>query len=165
MDQDEKLKRHLIDLSRQASSRCSYTYSAFLSLPEQELFRSAAKDLAPVRTELFGGNELSERRIAVFGSEEDFGYREDPPVSVLRISPVSEKFGEELSHRDYLGAVLSLGIDRSLTGDIVVRGKTAFLYVLDSIRDYISENLTRTSGRSLSAGIFRSSFRNLRHSG
>ena len=143
MDREEKLKRHLMDLSRQALSRGMYTCSAFLSPAEQDLLLSVSKELAPVSHTLYGGGEFSERRIAIFGSEADFGYEEAPPVSVLKITPLNEKFGEELSHRDYLGAILNLGIDRSLTGDIIVRGKTAYLYVLDSIRGFIAENLTR----------------------
>ena len=38
---------------------------------------------------------------------------------MVKICPVNSKFAEELTHRDYLGAILNLGIDRSTTGDIL----------------------------------------------
>lgn len=45
------------------------------------------------------------------------------PIDCLRIEPKALKFSEELSHRDYLGALLNLGVDRSVIGDIVVQKK------------------------------------------
>ena len=38
----------------------------------------------------------------------------------MKIRPLQKKFSEALSHRDYLGAVLNLGIERSKIGDILV---------------------------------------------
>lgn len=55
-----------------------------------------------------------------------------------------KKFSEELTHRDYLGALMNLGISRTKTGDIIVQDKQAYLIVSESIADYICENLTRT---------------------
>ena len=54
-----------------------------------------------------------------------------------------KKFSEELTHRDYLGALMNLGISRTKTGDIIVQDKQAYLIVSESIADYICENLTR----------------------
>ena len=56
---------------------------------------------------------------------------------------MAEKFAEPLTHRDYLGALLNLGIERSLIGDIVVREKKAYVYCVDSIEAFLRENLTK----------------------
>ncbi|MBQ6096724.1 MAG: hypothetical protein IJK99_03150, partial [Bacteroidales bacterium] len=40
-------------------------------------------------------------------------------------------------------AILNLGIDRSLTGDILIRGKTAWLICLQNIADFLTDSLTR----------------------
>ena len=56
-----------------------------------------------------------------------------------------EKFGEELSHRDYLGALMNLGIERSTLGDIVMIGKHAYLFCTDKMAPYIIENLSQIS--------------------
>lgn len=63
-----------------------------------------------------------------------------------------KKFSEELTHRDYLGALMNLGISRTKTGDIIVQDKQAYLIVSESIADYICENLTRTVIQVLCAG-------------
>ena len=86
---------------------------------------------------------MSERRIIIFGAAGEIGYPFEIPVKVIEIMPRSEKFGEELSHRDYLGAVLNLGIERKLTGDIIVKGKRAWLFCMEQIAELICSELTR----------------------
>lgn len=71
---------------------------------------------------LTGGHESAERKILAAGSEEKSGPAE-PQVRVIAVRMKSEKYAEELTHRDYLGAILGLGIDRSLIGDILLREK------------------------------------------
>ena len=63
-----------------------------------------------------------------FGSERMFGYEEPFPISVLRIEPLINKFAEELGHRDYLGAVMNLGMERDVIGDILIRDKSAYMF-------------------------------------
>ncbi len=53
------------------------------------------------------------------------------------------KFADDLNHRDFLGALMNLGIKREMLGDILVTGKEACVFCRDSIADFIIENLTR----------------------
>ncbi|MBO4290253.1 MAG: hypothetical protein J5865_09185 [Lachnospiraceae bacterium] len=133
---------HIRDLARQAESRGTYTYSAFLSPAELSDILARERELIPVPFAVWGGSEAAERKLIGFGSETWFGYPPAWPICVIAIEPAAERFAEDLSHRDYLGALMSLGIERSLTGDIVIRGKNAWLYCLDLIADHICENLT-----------------------
>lgn len=48
-----------------------------------------------------------------------------------------------LSHRDFLGALISLGIDRSCIGDILVGEGTAVCYVKEEVYDYIVSQISR----------------------
>ncbi len=49
-----------------------------------------------------------------FGSYETLGYEEEFPITLIKISPLIEKYAESLSHRDYLGALMNLGIKREM---------------------------------------------------
>ena len=40
------------------------------------------------------------------------------PIDCIRLEPKAVKFSEDVTHRDYLGAILNLGVDRSVVGDI-----------------------------------------------
>ena len=142
MDADEMKLRHLADLCRRSEKTGLWVYSGFLSLAEQQAFRQASVSRG-LDFRFWGGSEWAERRILAAGSESLLGCPPDYPLRLLAIRPASEKYGEELTHRDYLGAVLNLGIDRELTGDILVQGKHAWMFCLDSAADLICEGLTR----------------------
>lgn len=143
MDQETVFQKHLLDLANQSYRQNIYTYTGFLSLAEQDAFYRMERELSFASCRLFGGGEGCERVMAEFGSEANFGYPGSFPIAILAVEPNAEKFAEELTHRDYLGAILNLGIERSLIGDIVIRGKHAWLYCVDSIAEYLCENLTR----------------------
>lgn len=65
------------------------------------------------------------------------------PISVLKIRPLQKKFSETLSHRDYLGAILNLGLERSKIGDIVVQDDFAILFVHQSLESFVQDELKR----------------------
>ena len=67
------------------------------------------------------------------------------PGTVIIIKNKS-KF-KTLYHKDYLGAILALGIDRDTIGDIIVQGDQAFVAVLKDILPFIENNLL-TIGRN-----------------
>lgn len=140
--EDDLFKKRIIDLGGQAERQRVYTSTRFLTPLEQSLFLSV-KNTLPVPASLEGGSDSSIRKIAVFGSEEEFGYAFESPLRILHIRPKAVKFAESLSHRDYLGAVMSLGIERDLTGDIIVKGTDAWMFVLKSIVPFLCENLTQ----------------------
>ena len=142
MNDEELLKNRYLDLAGRAASQYFYTYTRFLTPVEQSIFLSMRKDLFPVPARLHAKNDAAIRKILVFGSEEHCGCKWEDPIRILHIRPKAAKFAELLSHRDYLGAVMSLGIERELTGDIIVRGKEAWMYVMDTAVDFITESLT-----------------------
>ncbi len=141
-DDEQLLYKRLIELSNRAYQNNIYCFSDFLSLSQQEILYQAARDkaFAPIKYELFGGYENCERQMARFGSEADFGYEVDFPIKCIKVEPLAKKFAKEYTHRDYLGSLMSLGIDRKKFGDIFVDGMDAYMYVDDSTADYLLEN-------------------------
>ena len=152
------LEKRFIELSRTAYQRDIITYSDFLNLNEQNILHTLPKDKLYTRFVSFGGYDTAERQMAAFipdalylrwgkkeSEPEDICY----PFCVLKILPLNKKFAEELSHRDYLGAVLNLGIDRSKTGDILIDGDRALIFVHRDMADVISKELTRVRHTSV----------------
>ena len=80
-----------------------------------------------------GGYEFAERRLFVLNPGDD--------IRVKSVHIKSSGF-HTLSHKDFLGAVLGLGIERRCLGDIVVVADGAVIFVTDTIHEYIlgSEN-------------------------
>ena len=154
MTEDENiLKKRFAELSAASSANYYYEQTAFLNLNEQSILNSLTVSGKIKYVRLFGGYIDAERQIAIFGNEDEIGYECTPNIDIIKIAPVSEKFSEELTHRDYLGAVLSLGIKREMTGDILISGKTAFMFVISSISKYITENLNRIRHTDIKAEL------------
>ena len=101
---------------------------------------------------LFGGYENAERQIAVFGNEEEFGYSPSYPIVCILVSPLMQKFADDLTHRDFLGSVLGLGIKRETIGDIIIKNNTGYIFCLETIADFITENLKKVRHTSVKCG-------------
>lgn len=132
--------RHIMDLSSKAEREYVFTYTPFLNADEQSEIEFNKNSLAVYS--FWGGVEGTERNICRFGNPDELFYEEDFPLSLLKISPSNPKFSDELTHRDYLGAVMSLGIERENIGDIIIRNKDAYIFVLNKMSEYICSNLT-----------------------
>lgn len=138
--EEDMLKKRLIELSNLAYNRGFVTFSDFLNLNELNILHTIPKNMFPAGYETYGGYDLSERQMAAFLPDAlCFTY----PVKAVHISPVNKRFAESLTHRDYLGSLMNLGIERCKLGDILAGDDTAVLFAKDEIADYIAENLTR----------------------
>lgn len=138
---DAFLLDHLTDLSARSDAQNIYTFSDFLSPEEQSRLLNLRRQLTPFM--LFGGAQGTERNMARFGSETQFGFTQPFPIVCLKVSPLNVRFAETLTHRDYLGALMSLGIERSVIGDIVVKNTDCYLFCTERIAPYLLENLTK----------------------
>lgn len=143
MDEDKLFRARIKELAQASFRQNRYTFSHFLSVAELTELYDMAPLLEYVDYDTFGGNPCCERQMVRFGSERMFGYKEPFPISVLCIEPLMSKFAEELGHRDYLGAVMNLGIERDVVGDILIRDKSAYVFCMDNIAAYIRENLEK----------------------
>ncbi len=84
--------------------------------------------------------EESERRflaIKPFGISDELNF----PIELMVISNNS-KFSQ-ITHRDYLGTLTSLGVKRGLFGDLVIKGEDCYLPVADIIVDFVKSNLNK----------------------
>ena len=144
MTQDERFFiKHLTDLAEQSFKKSIYTFSGFLNLAEQDLMQRNKKEFHGIPFETNGGYPGCERVMVRFGSEENC-YGEDTfPIARIRVVPKNAKFSGELGHRDFLGALMNLGLERDRIGDIIVSGKEAEVFCVKEIAGFIIEKLDR----------------------
>ncbi len=150
--EEDMLKKRLVELSNYAYSRDRVVFSDFLNLNELNILHTIPKNMLPAGYKTYGGYELSERQMAAFLPDAlyyDYRY----PIKVIQFTPANRKFSEELTHRDYLGSLMNLGIERCKLGDIVVEECAAFLFAEEKIAEYITENLTRVRHTVVNAEI------------
>ena len=111
MENETLLKKRLAELSHRAFERGYTTYSTFLNLQEISILKSLKLDS---KYNLFGGYENADRCVAAFSNDEIYSY----PIVCIKIKPLQQKFSDKLTHRDFLGALMNLGIEREMLGDI-----------------------------------------------
>ncbi|MBR3302234.1 MAG: hypothetical protein IKI73_06195 [Firmicutes bacterium] len=172
--EDRILSAILRDKFRLCEKRCTATWTDFLTPAEAAEAEDICRGLCAgtdVEWSLEGGWEDAERRICMFRPAElwvdsaatpedqagasadcpDSGSAAELPICVLRIS--IPKGSPKLTHRDYLGSLLGLGIERAVTGDIFVREDGADAVVLSDMADYLAQNLVSVGRASVSCEV------------
>lgn len=165
MDQNSLLEGRFYDLSERAYNNDYLTHTTFLSASELNIFHSVLKasGSSPHKNEfngcpyiIYGGHEDADRNIVCFLPSyltvEDFIKSEKEKgdfIKCIHIAPLNNKFADSLSHRDFLGSLMNMGIDRSQIGDILVSQSGAYVFVLSDISDIITDELIRVKHTSV----------------
>lgn len=124
------------ELSDRAHTRQMPVYSEFLTVYAQEIL---CKTLAPTDFVLIGGYPDAERKIACFGAEA----ASCAPIDLVKIAPTAPKFADTLTHRDFLGSILALGLRRETVGDIVLHQNCGYVFCLPTAARCICAQLER----------------------
>lgn len=156
MDKDEQiLRRRLSDLANTAFNRGISIFSDFLNLNEQNIFFSMKNDLPMTKYFAYGGFTDTERKILCFCGDDTIMSPEDVqfPIACIRVVPLNKKFSDVLTHRDFLGAVMNLGIDRSKVGDILILENEGYLFCSLSISEFIVDQLVKVKHTMVSCSV------------
>ena len=113
----------LLELAASADRQGRCRFTPFLTPPEAELALAAAKR-AGVAAARQGGYPDAERTIVRFCPP----MVEEEPFPIATVE-VTWPHADAPEHRDLLGALMGLGVKRARTGDILLTGDHAFLFV------------------------------------
>ena len=150
---DGALDKRLNELALRAQHTGRVCATRFLE-PSTLAAVNAAASRAGLKVALWGGYEGAERCVAAFyaGDPPEAG---DWPVVALRLQ-WNAKFVNP-GHRDLLGAMMGLGIEREMTGDIAMGtyrdAPCAYLFALEEVADYIAANLDSAGRASLKVSV------------
>lgn len=139
-DEEKKLQKRFMDLANQAYNNDIFCFTNFLSMADVDILM---RSVDARQFELYGGAEGCERVIARFGNKEELGYEVPYPITVLKIEPLIAKFADNFTHRDFLGALMNLGIEREILGDIWLDGKTAYVFIIEAMADFVMQSLDK----------------------
>lgn len=145
---DDTFIRKMQDIFRLSEKYHTPRFSRFLDDAEQALLKKEGI-LGGI---LFGGYENAERRmLGVFPEWQE----PDEELFPLCVLSFGKKYERSLSHRDYLGTVLSLGIERNRIGDILVAEDGAYMFVSEDIAAFICDNVRKVAGCGVDISICR----------
>ena len=123
------IEKRFEELNERAYERGYNTFSDFLNIEEQSVLKSTYLPCV-----LFGGYPMAERVVAGFGDDLN---DEKFPIVCICVKPLMQKFADELSHRDFLGALM------------IVKDNCGYILCLEHIAPYICENLERVRHTSV----------------
>ena len=132
----EALLKRIDDLWRRCDKANIVTSTPFLTPAEQAAALQYARGLSGCRMLLHGGKPDCERRAAFFLPDwlEEGDFSPEGQISALAL----EAFYGTPGHRDYLGALLALGVRREWVGDIWIRGQQAWVFCLPSVAEQLA---------------------------
>ncbi len=140
-DNDELFCSRIEDLTSLCYTRQKPVFSQFLSEAKQALAQKVLQSIYFDNYIFFGGSENCERKmLGVFYNE--------PEQSAFPISAIEFKYRvcDKLTHRDFLGTLMSLGIERDTVGDILVENGRTVVFVKSELKDYIESQIFKIGG-------------------
>lgn len=152
-DELELLKKRFAELYGKADRGGYFTFTDFLGLAEQSALSELMTRFDRSAVLPFGGADGAERVMIRFGNSDEIGYDAPFPILCVKIEPLSQKFADKLSHRDFLGALMNLGIERSTLGDVVIRENVGYLFAKEDIAEFITRELSKVKRTDVKASI------------
>ncbi|WP_324823996.1 RNA-binding protein [Sinanaerobacter sp. ZZT-01] len=156
--EDQILIAGIKDKICQCNEQYRMTYSLFFDTRQRNIIESYCKDLKVFHYVLYGGYEDAERNIILFLPDyvllkENNGiinyFKTNPEDNPLALLHITYEGHRELTHRDYLGSVLSLGIKREKIGDILVREKGCDIITFKDIANFLVLNFEKAANMRL----------------
>ena len=163
--EDSFLLSQIEDRIRQCEEHYMITTTGFLDMRQRTLAESLCRKHRGLRYAFYGGYGDAERRMAVFfpeyvelpgagAGEAEAGRRdeglgeaaarffqenpEDDPLTVVRaVAPSGAAVSRKLTHRDYLGSLVGLGLKREMIGDILVRPDGTDILAAKEIEEFL----------------------------
>ena len=147
-DEEKTLLAALLDKQDAAQNRGVPASSKFLS-PEMQVI--AGRMLEHIKADfiLYGGSRGAERAVVCFlpeWADESHLTGDESPVAAIK---ATFKTDRELSHRDFLGSLMGLGLQREAVGDILLLDGCCYIAVLREVAPFVLQNMTSAGRVSL----------------
>lgn len=149
LKQDSYLKSNIANMISFARNKRGCKFTSFLDERQQMLSNEVLRHERWKHFSFYGGANGCERcMLAVFSPEYECCAELFPlkPIAVA----YSEKAGKKLSHRDFLGALMSIQIKRETVGDMFIENELAIIFVKEDIAEFLIQNLTKVGSVSVS---------------
>lgn len=137
------LSAHLEDLQEKSGRWHTHTCSSFLNEEELAAMQRFFPEGPHIRYD--GGYDGARKKKIIFRFDE-----EDLFTDVVCLTAAADQRFRRIAHRDILGALMHLQIDRHSFGDFWAEEKRICLYTSESMADFLSSELTRINQLTVS---------------
>lgn len=141
-DEAKEMAIRLVDLAESVERGRPFTVSSFMSPLSIQIGQTIAAHMKTVTSSYNGGYHEAERVKVAFQSN-DYGGKVNYEISLLSVK-WDDRF-RLIGHRDVLGSLMGLGIEREVLGDILMQGAQAQILVDGKMSEYIKSNFTKVA--------------------
>lgn len=145
-EEDKLLIAKILDKITCCKTKNKIVYTDFLNIHEKNIAQKLLKEYEDINYTFFGGYEDAEREILIlFPNKIDKNMLEKNYKNILEIIQIDlpEDLYGNYEHRDYLSAIIKLGVVRAKIGDILVTQKGAQIILVKELSDFFINNLSQ----------------------
>lgn len=140
----KELAARINELAERSLRETEPQWSDFLEPPEREQAQAILGWIPGVRFNSFGGYIKAERRRMVVYPDYYIVETIEPALAYLEIQTKSQT---PLTHRDYLGSLMGLGLKREKMGDLLVSENSCQLVIVPELAEFIRVHLERVGSQ------------------
>lgn len=137
---EREIGARAVDLAERALAHDEPVASDFLDPLQQQVVLGVVGSIPGIEARAYGGHYRAERRRLVVYPDNYLVELIEEPVEALEVLP-DDPAG--LEHRDYLGALLSLGVKREKVGDVIVTPRGGQAVVAAEIASFLAGSVDR----------------------
>ncbi len=137
---NKELTARITELAKRSLTEHEPRWTDFLEPPEREEAQAVLSWVTGIRFNSFGGYPKAERRRLVMYPDYYIVETIQPELAFLEIKTNSQT---PLSHRDYLGSLMALGLKREKIGDLLISDTGCQLITVPELAEYITYNLDK----------------------
>ena len=139
-DEDKILCLHISDMISLCEKRHNKLFSDFLNERQMSLALSVLKEHGVSSYLFWGGYENADHTMLCVYPEYDSADKSEFPFKRLNLK---YRKTDKLTHRDFLGSLMALGIEREAVGDIVVGEGLTSVFVKSELASYVEMQITK----------------------
>ena len=137
---DKNLVSKVLDMLELCEDKCYTKFSFFLDERQCNLVEGLLKSVKFNNYLLFGGYETSKRKVLGIFPEHKVPDQQEFPIVSIKISYRKQDI---LSHRDFLGSIMSKQISREIVGDIIVDEGSSVAFIYNTVSELLVNEISK----------------------
>lgn len=150
--EDKLFVSKVLDKAEKCEKVDKLIHTDFIDPHQKKLIQNILSQIKGLNFIFSGGFDGAERVVLFFCPDfilpEESNYEE-----IFKVLCINVKGKESLTHRDFLGSLMGLGIKREKIGDIVIKEDGCRIVVLIEIADFIIYNLSKVGNSKVSIDV------------
>ncbi|WMJ23112.1 YlmH/Sll1252 family protein [Paludicola sp. MB14-C6] len=138
--QDEYLKANISNMVSAAKYKNQVKFTGFLDERQQLIAQQQLSKLRYGNFIFYGGTDNCDRNVLGIFPEDIEASFDMFPIDKIQLSFSNRN---EISHRDCLGSLMGLQLERTCIGDILIDTDKVLFFVMNTISDFILVNLNK----------------------